>query len=197
MKHEEKERGHEKRVETGVVRNGPGGNGAGREESRAVAVLLAVFAMSGRWIYGGPAGSRSGALCAMLAVLWLPFVHPLLPTDSARPFAAGRSTPAMRWLPRTDSPCSDGRRLYSSMATVLAPGLPKADLPDVLRQGVVNVHKTVAGIHEKVWAARHHLMAGAMGRCVAVSMMFPVDTVKTRLQMYGASCCSPQQWQDA
>ena len=50
---------------------------------------------------------------------------------------------------------------------------------------------------DKVWGARLHLLAGALGRCVAVSVMFPVDTVKTRLQLHGANCCSPLQWSDA
>ena len=28
-------------------------------------------------------------------------------------------------------------------------------------------------------------------------MMFPVDTLKTRLQMFGVNCCSNQQWTEA
>lgn len=56
----------------------------------------------------------------------------------------------------------------------------------------------LAGLSDKVWMARHQLLAGAMGRVVAVCCMFPVDTVKTRLQMYGANMAlSPQQWSNA
>jgi hypothetical protein len=34
-------------------------------------------------------------------------------------------------------------------------------------------------------------------RCVAISIMFPVDTIKTRLQIHGVNCCTPMQWREA
>lgn len=61
-------------------------------------------------------------------------------------------------------------------------------------EGVKGGFNEVGG---KVWSARQHLVAGALGRFTAVSIMFPVDTIKTRLQLHGANCCSPLQWSDA
>ena len=40
-------------------------------------------------------------------------------------------------------------------------------------------------LSEKVGRAKSQLLGGAVGRVIAVSCMFPVDTVKTRLQLYG------------
>lgn len=59
-----------------------------------------------------------------------------------------------------------------------------------LQIGIAKLNQVTVGISERVWNARHQLLAGAMGRCVAVSMMFPIDTVKTRLQMFGRDCCT-------
>eukprot|EP00282_Hemiselmis_andersenii_P041321 CAMPEP_0172070490 /NCGR_PEP_ID=MMETSP1043-20130122/13289_1 /TAXON_ID=464988 /ORGANISM="Hemiselmis andersenii, Strain CCMP441" /LENGTH=395 /DNA_ID=CAMNT_0012730853 /DNA_START=35 /DNA_END=1219 /DNA_ORIENTATION=- len=49
----------------------------------------------------------------------------------------------------------------------------------------------------KVYDTRNHLYAGAIARIVAISIMFPVDTIKTRLQIHGADCCTPLQWREA
>jgi hypothetical protein len=66
----------------------------------------------------------------------------------------------------------------------------------VLR-GINSVAQSFRDLTQKIYETRHYLLAGALGRCVAVSVMFPVDTIKTRLQMYGSSCCSPSQWSQA
>jgi len=70
-------------------------------------------------------------------------------------------------------------------------------LSGLWQEGVANMQQARASMSEKVWQARHQLLAGASGRCVAVSLMFPVDTIKTRLQMFGRDCCTPLQWSDA
>ena len=64
-------------------------------------------------------------------------------------------------------------------------------------RGISNVVQAARDVAQKIYDTRHYLLAGAVGRCVAVSVMFPVDTIKTRLQMYGSSCCSPSQWSQA
>ncbi len=66
----------------------------------------------------------------------------------------------------------------------------------VLR-GINSVAQSFRDLAQKIYETRHYLLAGALGRCVAVSVMFPIDTIKTRLQMYGSSCCSPSQWSQA
>jgi hypothetical protein len=66
-----------------------------------------------------------------------------------------------------------------------------------ITRGINSVLQTGRDICTKIYDTRNYLLAGAVGRCVAVSVMFPVDTIKTRLQMYGSSCCTPSQWSQA
>ena len=63
--------------------------------------------------------------------------------------------------------------------------------------GVQTTLQLFRELGRKIHETRHYLLAGALGRCVAVSVMFPIDTVKTRLQMFGSSCCSSGQWSEA
>lgn len=89
---------------------------------------------------------------------------------------------------KSNSPCYDTQR---SVQVVIDYRKNK------IMRGVNSVIQTARDFCQKVYDTRHYLLAGAVGRCVAVSVMFPVDTIKTRLQMYGSSCCSPSQWSQA
>jgi hypothetical protein len=105
---------------------------------------------------------RGGLTIALLSnilalLLSLPCVELMNPPTAPLPMSAGTSRSA---------------RLVRSVATALvaddnnAPGF-------------------FAQLSEKVGRAKSQLLGGAVGRVIAVSCMFPVDTVKTRLQLYG------------
>mmetsp|Transcript_78990 Transcript_78990/g.212035 ORF Transcript_78990/g.212035 Transcript_78990/m.212035 type:complete len:425 (-) Transcript_78990:82-1356(-) len=66
-----------------------------------------------------------------------------------------------------------------------------------LRNGMNYVSKVAKDVVRKIYDTRRFLAAGAVGRCVAVSIMFPIDTIKTRLQTFGGSCCNQNQWSQA
>ena len=133
--------------------------------------------------------ARRWGVCAvgLTVLLAMPCVETLLPPQSPLHASAALSGAASRRRASVEDACT-GRRLVSSMAAVLVAG------------GGAAPQERPAGFWDRVWGARHHLLAGAMGRFVAVNIMFPVDTVKTRLQMQmnggaamtvRASCSTP------
>jgi hypothetical protein len=111
-------------------------------------------------------------LCAvgLTILLAMPCVETLLPPQS--PALSGA---ASRRGPSVHDACRE-RRLASSMATVLVAGCGAEQAAPQDRP---------VGFWDRICRARHHLLAGAIGRFVAVNIMFPVDTIKTRLQMQG------------
>jgi len=100
----------------------------------------------------------------------IPCVETLLPPQS--PALSGA---ASRRGPSVHEACRE-RRLASSMAAVLVAGCGAEQAAPQDRP---------VGFWDRICRARHHLLAGAIGRFVAVNIMFPVDTIKTRLQMQG------------
>ena len=130
--------------------------------------------------------------CMLVAALSLPCVQPLLSQDRVTRGPVSGHRPFRRQLSLS---------MASTAAVLVSGGVGNVGvgvgLPGLLRQGAATVQQASADLSEKVWQARHHLAAGAVGRCAAASMMFPVDTVKTRLQMFGVNCCSNQQWTEA
>lgn len=121
----------------------------------------------------------------LTVLLAMPCVETLLPPQSPLHASAALSGAASRRRASVEDACT-GRRLVSSMAAVLVAG------------GGAAPQERPAGFWDRVWGARHHLLAGAMGRFVAVNIMFPVDTVKTRLQMQmnGGAAMTNQVWQN-
>ena len=103
-------------------------------------------------------------------LLAMPCVETLLPPQS--PALSGA---ASRRGPSVNGACRE-RRLASSMAAVLVAGGSVEQAAPQDRP---------VDFWERLCRARHHLLAGAMGRFVSVNIMFPVDTIKTRLQMQG------------
>lgn len=66
-----------------------------------------------------------------------------------------------------------------------------------VQQLLTKFRSSAQSLGRKIYNTRHHLVAGAMARCLAVCIMFPLDTIKTRLQVHGADCCTPMQMQEA
>jgi hypothetical protein len=121
-----------------------------------------------------------------LLLVSLPFVSPELAPPLLRRALSTGSGPCARAPELLGNPLTRRVRDVSSLATAVAvnPNLGP------VQAGIARLNQVSVGISERVWSARNHLLAGAMGRCVAVSMMFPIDTVKTRLQMFGRDCCT-------
>uniref|UniRef100_A0A7S0EHR4 Mitochondrial carrier protein n=1 Tax=Hanusia phi TaxID=3032 RepID=A0A7S0EHR4_9CRYP len=149
----------------------------------------------------------------MQSVRLLALVLFLIQPNVVDTFTESASSPAARstggnfrsaktsFFPLLRSKISSAAELRYGLATALPQGSAstKAGNPEQSVSHLFNSKLVVDNnsFLSKVWHARHHLVAGAIGRCVAVSIMFPVDTIKTRLQLHGAQCCTPTQWSEA
>lgn len=131
---------------------------------------------------------RHAARAMALFLLSMPYAQPVLPPPVQ--LHASASGTGIDSSIRRHNPFSElcrPARLARGLATVVAPSSPNLGS---FQSGITKLNQVIVGISDRVWSARHQLLAGAMGRCVAVSMMFPIDTVKTRLQMFGRDCCT-------